>query len=106
MSKPAEHEYMTAKDARQLLVERRQPRHQALHEIILLMEKMITHASTHEKDDLLIQIPVFQSHLPPFERKELVGRLVRHFRRTGFFVVAIPDRRLYISWKPKPLTNE
>ena len=99
MSRLVNHEYMTAHDARQLVMERRQPKNQALHEIVLLIEKRIQHALAHDKDDLLVNLPVYHHDLPRYDRRELLTKLVFHFRRCGFFVIPVPDRRLYISWK-------
>jgi hypothetical protein len=90
---------MTAQDAALIRNERCVSKKQAIHELIVILQKKIKLAAAHGLNDITWHIPRIGANRPWYDPKEIMQLMQKHCERQHFYARVLNSRVLYVSWR-------
>lgn len=90
--------YLSAFDAAEIAGSLQKPRNQAVHNMILAVEKRIKHASMHGARDTVFFMPPYSTDSPYLDPDAIMPEVIKHFRAQCFYVRQLNAKSIYINW--------
>lgn len=94
--------YITARDAKLLCNNRREPQNKAFHALMDMIQKRIRTALTFGHSDLLWTVPSHHVDIPIYDQRQMTKRVKKKLIQNGFYVrrvVEVDVGCLYVSWR-------
>lgn len=92
-------EYMTVNDAFEICKQKSTTLNNAVHRLILMIQKKIRLSCTMGAFDIIYHIPSFIEGVPQYDTRDIQLKLVQHFRSKGFWSRDIQPNMVYVSWR-------